>query len=433
MDTTTDVLRAAALDLTRTFDLTSVLDKLLEHLAQLVPYDTARVMLLDDDGRLAVRAIRGYERGGDHAFDVPNPVFAALVGHRRSILIADTREYPGWPGHAGTEHVRSWMGVALLAAEGVIGLYAVEKAEAGFFTPRHVQLTEALAPHAAIAVRNAQLSEQLQRSDERLRQQLSDFQALLDVLPIGIGIARDAECRFVAANSHLARQLGLPPGANASFTEPGHELRGVQLVHEGRPLAAADMPMQRAAGSGRVVVDVEVDVVRDGRRTGTVVGYAAPLLDLVGKARGAVGAWLEITGRKQAEEQARSLAYHDPLTGLPNRLLFQDRLGLAVAQAHRHRKPLAMLFLDLDRFKVINDSLGHTVGDRLICEVAGRLRTCVREGDTVARLGGDEFTVLVEDVDSCPTSARPWTRRRSRRRCWTSSGCPSRSTGASCS
>ena len=412
MDTTTDVLRAAALDLTRTFDLTSVLDKLLEHLAQLVPYDTASVMLLDDDGRLAVRAIRGYERGGDpaltrdHAFDVPNPVFAALVGHRRSILIADTREYPGWPGHAGTEHVRSWMGVALLAAEGVIGLYAVEKAEAGFFTPRHVQLSEALAPHAAIAVRNARLSEQLQRSDERLRQQLSDFQALLDVLPIGIGIARDAECRFVAANSHLARQLGLPPGANASFTEPGHELRGVQLVHEGRPLAAADMPMQRAAGSGRAVVDVEVDVVRDGRRTGTVVGYAAPLLDLVGKARGAVGAWLEITGRKQAEEQARSLAYHDPLTGLPNRLLFQDRLGLAVAQAHRHRKPLAMLFLDLDRFKVINDSLGHTVGDRLICEVAGRLRTCLREGDTVARLGGDEFTLLLPDIGQAVDAAK---------------------------
>src|SRR5207247_3460897 len=143
MDTTADVLRAAALDLTRTFDLTSVLDKLLEHLAQLVPYDTASVMLLDDDGRLAVRAIRGYERGGDpaltrdHAFDVPNPVFAALVGHRRSILIADTREYPGWPGHAGTEHVRSWMGVALLAAEGVIGLYAVEKAEAGFRSEEH--------------------------------------------------------------------------------------------------------------------------------------------------------------------------------------------------------------------------------------------------------------------------------------------------------
>ena len=161
MDTTTDVLRAAALDVTRTFDLTSVLDKLLEHLAQLVPYDTASVMLLDDDGRLAVRAIRGYERGGDpaltrdHAFDVPNPVFAALVGHRRSILIADTREYPGWPGHAGTEHVRSWMGVALLAAEvivpkgGMKGVRALEIHDVRnvFDAVRHVAGSRSVAVH----------------------------------------------------------------------------------------------------------------------------------------------------------------------------------------------------------------------------------------------------------------------------------------------
>jgi diguanylate cyclase (GGDEF)-like protein/PAS domain S-box-containing protein len=102
--------------------------------------------------------------------------------------------------------------------------------------------------------------------------------------------------------------------------------------------------------------------------------------------------------RRRAEEQIKALAYHDALTGLPNRRLFGDRLAMAVAQAHRSRQRLAVLFLDLDRFKVINDSLGHGLGDRLLQEVAGRLQQALREGDTVARQGGDEFTLLLPAV-----------------------------------
>ena len=107
------------------------------------------------------------------------------------------------------------------------------------------------------------------------------------------------------------------------------------------------------------------------------------------------GTVIDITERKLAEEQVKRLAFHDALTGLPNRLLFHDRLSMAIAQAARLPQRLAVLFLDLDRFKVINDSLGHSTGDELLRGVAERLRGCVREGDTVARLGGDEFTVLI--------------------------------------
>ncbi|MFY9552343.1 MAG: EAL domain-containing protein [Thermoanaerobaculia bacterium] len=111
------------------------------------------------------------------------------------------------------------------------------------------------------------------------------------------------------------------------------------------------------------------------------------------------GTTIDITERKRAEEQVKHLAFHDPLTNLPNRLLFNDRLTLAVAQAHRHNHKLAVLFLDLDRFKVINDSLGHSVGDELLRQVAERIQEYVREGDTVARLGGDEFTLLVPGIN----------------------------------
>ncbi|HEX8459508.1 MAG TPA: EAL domain-containing protein [Pyrinomonadaceae bacterium] len=107
----------------------------------------------------------------------------------------------------------------------------------------------------------------------------------------------------------------------------------------------------------------------------------------------------DITDRKRAEEQLQHEAMHDVLTGLPNRAMFIDHLELAIARAQRNEsRKFAVLYVDLDRFKVINDSLGHSVGDQLLKEVAVRLWKCVRAGDTVARLGGDEFVILLEDI-----------------------------------
>jgi diguanylate cyclase (GGDEF)-like protein/PAS domain S-box-containing protein len=110
------------------------------------------------------------------------------------------------------------------------------------------------------------------------------------------------------------------------------------------------------------------------------------------------GSLIDITDRRLGEERSRFQASHDALTKLPNRLLFSDRLSLAVLNAQRHRKPLAVMFLDLDHFKRINDGLGHSVGDEVLIQVAERLRSCLRGNDTVARLGGDEFIFLVSDV-----------------------------------
>ncbi|MEE8057003.1 MAG: EAL domain-containing protein [Pseudomonadales bacterium] len=106
----------------------------------------------------------------------------------------------------------------------------------------------------------------------------------------------------------------------------------------------------------------------------------------------------DISERMEAEAFINFQAYHDLLTRLPNRALFKDRLSVAITQAQRNDTKLAVMFIDLDRFKVINDSLGHTMGDRLLQAVGQRLQTCIRKGDTLSRFGGDEFTLLLSDV-----------------------------------
>jgi len=118
-----------------------------------------------------------------------------------------------------------------------------------------------------------------------------------------------------------------------------------------------------------------------------------------GISHGIYGVARDVTEKKQAEEMINYQAYHDTLTKLPNRVLMEDRLRVAISQAFRNEKKLAVMFLDLDRFKWVNDTLGHAVGDRLLQSVANRLESCIRKGDTLARFGGDEFALILPEVN----------------------------------
>ena len=119
-----------------------------------------------------------------------------------------------------------------------------------------------------------------------------------------------------------------------------------------------------------------------------------------------VGVKEDITERKRAEATIRELAYHDSLTGLPNRMLFNDRLTLELAHAHRNRQKFAVMMIDLDYFKDINDTLGHSVGDELLQAVGHRLTGLLRKNDTVARMGGDEFLLLLPEVARVEAAAK---------------------------
>src|SRR5271169_181120 len=134
---------------------------------------------------------------------------------------------------------------------------------------------------------------------------------------------------------------------------------------------------------------LSITAVKD--QKGNITNYVASITD--------------ITLHKESEQEIKHLAFFDPLTGLPNRRLLLDRLQQALASSRRSGRLGAFLFIDLDNFKIINDTLGHNIGDLLLQQVAQRLETCVREGDTVARLGGDEFVVVLEELSTDPLEA----------------------------
>jgi len=200
-----------------------------------------------------------------------------------------------------------------------------------------------------------------------------------------------ADHRVVSANPAACRLLGLEPQALG-------EIGMTDLIDPADPRAAQLLEQVGAEGTGHgplrmvrtdgSVLEVEASATRslDGDAT-----YSMIVRD--------------ITDRKQAEDQIKTLAFYDPLTGLPNRRLLMDRLKMALVSSNRHRRHAALLFIDLDNFKTLNDTLGHHQGDLLLQQVAQRLTGCLREGDTCARLGGYEFVVMLEDLSTNPLDA----------------------------
>jgi diguanylate cyclase (GGDEF)-like protein len=155
-----------------------------------------------------------------------------------------------------------------------------------------------------------------------------------------------------------------------------------KIYNTGEPAKDVDWQITRKDGTKRYI-ETSVSLKKDS--SGKLTGFRGIIRD--------------ITERKQAAERIQYQATHDALTGLPNRLMFIEQLNQAIRSAQRNKRQLAIFFIDLDRFKVINDSLGHDAGDQLLQEIAGRFKQSLRAVDVVARLGGDEFIILIEDID----------------------------------
>jgi diguanylate cyclase (GGDEF)-like protein/PAS domain S-box-containing protein len=179
----------------------------------------------------------------------------------------------------------------------------------------------------------------------------------------------------------------------------GHPLEEVFRIIDGKTRATAPNPMASAIRQNRsVTLPPNCVLIRRDGVEAAIEDSTAPIHDRRGKVTGAVMVFHDVSAARAMAVKMSYLTQHDCLTELPNRLLMNDRLVEGIVLSKRHQRKLAVLFVDLDRFKHINDSLGHVVGDRLLQSVANRLATCVRSSDTVSRQGGDEFVILLWEV-----------------------------------
>jgi diguanylate cyclase (GGDEF)-like protein/PAS domain S-box-containing protein len=257
-------------------------------------------------------------------------------------------------------------------------------------------------------VRNAVRKLELERENARMTHQIEQSEQwhrlLVNTSPDVI-YTLDADARFSYLNDSIERTLGYMPGELIG--------RHYTTVVATDQLEAASYRFNERRTGERATRNLELMLRRKDdllssltERTSdqrvvvelSSMGMYRPTSLGMGEFLGSYGVARDISARKQAEATITFQAYHDLLTGLPNRALFKDRLGQAMVYAKRHGQTMATLFLDMDHFKVVNDTLGHLVGDGLLQALALRLRDCLREGDTLSRIGGDEFMLLLPHI-----------------------------------
>jgi diguanylate cyclase (GGDEF)-like protein/PAS domain S-box-containing protein len=186
----------------------------------------------------------------------------------------------------------------------------------------------------------------------------------------------------------------------------GHPVEEVLRLIDASTRAVTQNPVALAIRENKpIVLSPNCVLVRRDGVEADIEDSTAPIHDRHGRVTGAVMVFHDVSATRALSGRMLHLAQHDGLTDLPNRILFSDRLTEAIAAAHRYRRRLAVLFLDLDRFKHVNDSLGHQIADRVLQSVASRLHACVRASDTVARQGGDEFVILLSEVTHAQDAA----------------------------
>ncbi|MGZ3634687.1 MAG: diguanylate cyclase domain-containing protein [Syntrophales bacterium] len=229
------------------------------------------------------------------------------------------------------------------------------------------------------------------RAEEAIRESEQKYRTIIENIEDGYH-ELDFSGNIVFFNDALLKMLGYSRDEFARMNyrkltdeETARQMSQVcdEVYKTGKPSRGIEIEVRRKDGTTRVV-EISVSLILDAR--GQEVGFRNLIRD--------------VTERKKTEETIRRLAYHDPLTGLPNRLLFTDRLNMAITRAKRNRQYLAVMMLDLDYFKDINDTLGHHMGDRLLQAVGSRLTELLRKGDTIARMGGDEFLILLPEINN---------------------------------
>jgi len=380
--------------------LPRILDALVRGIEAMRPDMLCSVLLLDEHDRLRCGAAPSLAPEYNAAIEGlaigPSAGSCGTAAWRgETVVVSDIALDPLWADHkelALRHGLRACWSLCISAPNGrVAGVFAAYYREPRAPGSEDLRLLDTARHIAGIAIERS-------RAQAALEQRERDVRSVMDSVPAMICYA-DPGMHFVYANQRYADWVGCPR----------EQLIG-QFVRDvvGAETFSIMEPYIRQVLGGREVRYERRQFGRDGKPRDFEVHYV-PNRDAVGNVCGYFVMVNDVTARKQDEELLYFLANHDQLTSLPNRNLFNEHLGVAVTHAARMGEKVAALFIDLDRFKNVNDTLGHATGDRLLQEVAARFRGCLRDSDVVARLGGDEYTVMlrpVHDVQEIATCAQ---------------------------
>jgi len=386
--------------LARGAPLAAILEAIVRGVEQEQPGILCSIMLVDIDGMRLLNgaapslpdfynnAIDGFGIGiGAGSFGT-----AAFTGQR--VIVEDIQTHPFWApyrelttkavlGACWSEPIRSVTGK-------VLGIFAIYHRQAHRPTEEEIRLIEQAANLAEIALGRSYADQALKHSEKLLSDILENVTAYIYM--------KDTQGCYLFANRLLRERLAAPMEEIVGYddskffdadTADNMRKDDLRVLQNGEMLQFEETNLNLLTGDTDVFLTVKIPLRRGDGSIYALCGIST-----------------DITERKEIEEHMQHMAQYDVLTHLPNRALFNDRLQQAIVAAQRNKSRLALMFIDLDKFKPVNDTYGHSVGDLLLKDVATRIQNCLRESDTAARMGGDEFVVLLPAIESQKDASR---------------------------
>ena len=384
--------------------LSTVLEDIVRGVEQANPAMLCSILLLDNQGKHLLTgaapslpdffntALHGIEIG----IGVASCGTAAFTGQR--VIVDDIQTHPYWVSCKVLAHKAvlgaCWSEPIHSTSGKVLGTFAVYHHESRKPSDADIQLLEKTARVAAIALDHSRANQALKESEKQLSDILENVSGYIYL--------KDTQGRYLFAN-RLLREL---------FNAPMEEIVGYDdsKFYDADTAASLLQSDLRVLQGGEPLRSEESNLNPLTGETSVYLTIRLPLRHEDGSIYALCGIATDITEQKDVEEYMRRMAQYDALTNLPNRALFTDRLQQAFSAARRAHEHFALMYIDLDKFKPINDTFGHAVGDLLLYEAAQRMQSCVRQSDTVARIGGDEFVVLLpslkEDKDAAEVAEK---------------------------
>ncbi|HEY9102314.1 EAL domain-containing protein [Chitinimonas sp.] len=391
---TLETLGLIGREITASLDANAVFEALYRHVDRLLDNDSFVIYLLDEAGTELVTAF-GLENGQSHPYNrVPLSSTTAMTARcareRREIVIDQPSAQYNVKMVPGTIQTMSMLFAPLEVGKRLLGVMTIQAQRSHAYGERECSIFRTLCAYGAIALDNAAAYGAVEAARARTASQEQELRVAAAAFESQEGmLITDAARIILRVNSAFTKITGY------SAEEVVGELP--TMFQSSRNDADQATFIDAAIANGGTWQGEIWTRRKDGDHFPLWLAVSAVRSD-AGEVTHYVYALVDITERKLAEDEIRSLAFYDPLTNLPNRRLLMDRLRQALAKSARSDSGGALLFVDLDNFKKLNDTRGHDIGDLLLEQVAQRIAGCLREGDTVARLGGDEFVVLLEEV-----------------------------------